>query len=159
MNTRCAPVFAALILSAVAGPKSDPAQQVIGVPGSPDATRNRRCKQLPPPPVKFGGSSTSARTAPSHSGCPASNRRRAPNVLLIVTDDAGFGAPSAFSGVIPTPAPDRIPNMGLRYTQFHSTTLCAPTRAALITGGNHHTARFGVISELATGYPGYDSIV
>ena len=57
---------------------------------------------------------------------------------LIVTDDAGFGAPSTFSGVLSTSALDRIPNMGLRYTQFHSTALCAPPRAAVITGGNPH---------------------
>ncbi len=81
----------------------------------------------------------------------------APNVLLIMTDDVGFGAPSTFGGVIPTPALDRIANNGLRYTNFNSTALCSPTRAALITGRNHHSAGFGVISEMATGYPGYDS--
>src|SRR6185369_16332168 len=61
--------------------------------------------------------------------------------------------------VIPTPALDRIAKAGLRYTQFHSTALCSPTRAALITGRNHHSSGFGVISEQATGYPGYDSII
>ncbi|MBN9027677.1 MAG: arylsulfatase, partial [Rhizobiales bacterium] len=83
----------------------------------------------------------------------------APNVLLIMTDDVGFGAPSTFGGVIPTPALDRIAASGLRYTQFHSTALCSPTRAALITGRNHHSVGFGQISEMATGYPGYDSII
>ena len=58
----------------------------------------------------------------------------APNVLLIMTDDCGFGAPSTFGGVVPTPALDRVAKSGLRYTQFHSTALCSPTRAALITG-------------------------
>ena len=81
------------------------------------------------------------------------------NVLLIMTDDCGFGAPSTFGGVIPTPALDRIANSGLRYTQFHSTALCSPTRAALITGRNHHSAGFGVISEQSTGFPGYNSII
>ncbi len=76
-----------------------------------------------------------------------------------MTDDVGFGAPSTFGGVIPTPALDRIAKMGLRYTQFHSTALCSPTRAALITGRNHHSVGFGVISEMSTGYPGYDSII
>jgi arylsulfatase A-like enzyme len=80
-------------------------------------------------------------------------------VLLIMTDDVGFGAPSTFGGVIPTPALDRVAQMGLRYTQFHSTALCSPTRGALITGRNHHSVGFGVISELATGFPGYDSII
>ena len=83
----------------------------------------------------------------------------APNVLLIMTDDVGFGAPSTFGGVIPTPALDRVAKAGLRYTQFHSTALCSPTRAALITGRNHHSAGFGVVSEQSTGFPGYNSII
>lgn len=83
----------------------------------------------------------------------------APNVLLIMTDDLGFGAPATFGGVIPTPALDRVANTGLRYTNFHSTSLCSPTRAALITGRNHHVAGFGVVGEVTTGFPGYDSII
>ena len=83
----------------------------------------------------------------------------APNVLLIMTDDSGFGAPGTFGGVVPTPALDRIANAGLRYTNFHSTSLCSPTRAALITGRNHHVAGFGVVGEIATGFPGYDSVI
>jgi arylsulfatase A-like enzyme len=83
----------------------------------------------------------------------------APNVLLIMTDDQGYGVPGTFGGVIPTPALDRIAKAGLRYTEFNSTALCSPTRAALITGRNHHAVGFGVISELSTGYPGYDSII
>jgi arylsulfatase A-like enzyme len=76
-----------------------------------------------------------------------------------MTDDQGYGVDGTFGGVIPTPALDRIAKAGLRYTQFHSTALCSPTRAALITGRNHHSAGFGVISELSTGFPGYDSII
>jgi arylsulfatase A-like enzyme len=83
----------------------------------------------------------------------------APNVLVIMTDDQGYGVPSTFGGVIPTPALDRVANAGLRYTQFHSTALCSPTRAALITGRNHHSVGSGVIGELSTGYPGYDSVI
>jgi arylsulfatase A-like enzyme len=83
----------------------------------------------------------------------------APNVLLIMTDDSGFGAPGTFGGVVPTPALDRIAKSGLRYTNFHSTSLCSPTRAALITGRNHHVAGFGVVGEVATGFPGYDSVI
>ena len=83
----------------------------------------------------------------------------APNVLLIMTDDDGFGAPSTFGGVIPTPVLDRIAAEGLRYTNFHSTSLCSPTRAAIITGRNHHSEGFGVVGEIATGFPGYDSII
>jgi len=76
-----------------------------------------------------------------------------------MTDDQGYGVSGTFGGVIPTPAMDRIANEGLRYTQFHSTALCSPTRAALITGRNHHSVGFGVISELSTGYPGYNSFI
>lgn len=80
-------------------------------------------------------------------------------VFRDITDDSGYGVPSTFGGVIPTPALDRIARNGLRYTNFHSTALSSPTRAALITGRNHHSVGFGVISELATGYPGYNSII
>jgi arylsulfatase A-like enzyme len=83
----------------------------------------------------------------------------APNILLIMTDDTGFGASSTFGGPIPTPTLDRVAQQGLRYNNFHTTALCSPTRAALLTGRNHHSVGFGNISEFATGYPGYDSIL
>jgi arylsulfatase A-like enzyme len=76
-----------------------------------------------------------------------------------MTDDQGFGAPSTFGGVIPTPTMDRIAQQGLRYTNFHSTALCSPSRAAIITGRNHHSVGYGVVGEVATGFPGYDSII
>jgi len=76
-----------------------------------------------------------------------------------MTDDVGFGAPGTFGGVIPTPAMDRIAKNGLRYTNFHLTSLCSPSRAAIITGRNHHSVGFGVVGEVATGFPGYDSII
>jgi arylsulfatase A-like enzyme len=83
----------------------------------------------------------------------------APNVLLILTDDVGFGASSTFGGPIETPNFQRIANSGLRYNTFHTTALCSPTRAALITGRNHHSVASGVITEFATGYPGYNSVI
>lgn len=83
----------------------------------------------------------------------------APNVLLIMTDDVGFGASSTFGGPIQTPTFDRLSADGLRYNMFHTTALCSPTRAALITGRNHHSVASGVITEFATGYPGYNSLV
>ena len=83
----------------------------------------------------------------------------APNVLLILTDDVGFGAPSTFGGAIPTPTFDRLAQAGLRYNNFHTTALCSPTRSALITGRNHHTNATGVITEMATGFPGYNSLM
>jgi arylsulfatase A-like enzyme len=79
--------------------------------------------------------------------------------LLIMTDDTGFGVSSTFGGVIPTPTLDRIAANGLRYTNFNSTALCSPTRAAIITGRNHHSMGFGVVAEQATGYAGYDSFM
>ena len=83
----------------------------------------------------------------------------APNVLLILTDDVGFGASSTFGGPIQTPNFQRLADSGLRFNTFHTTALCSPTRAALITGRNHHTNASGVITEMATGYPGYNSLV
>ena len=76
-----------------------------------------------------------------------------------MTDDAGFAIPSTFGGVIPTPTMDRIAEQGLRYNRIFSTSLCSPTRAAQITGRNHHSVGFGVIAEQATGFPGYDSVI
>jgi arylsulfatase A-like enzyme len=136
------------------------AQQTTGVPGSPSATTTIDGNYLPPPPPKFGGQ-VGLDAAQSKPYWPPAvvPPKGAPNVLLIMTDDAGYGVSSTFGGVIPTPALDRIAQMGLRYTQFHSTALCSPTRAALITGRNHHSVGFGVITEQSTGFPGYDSII
>ena len=83
----------------------------------------------------------------------------APNILLILTDDVGFGASSTFGGPIPTPTMERIAKNGLRYTQFHTTALCSPTRAALLSGRNHHSAATGIIMELGTGFPGYNTLM
>jgi len=136
------------------------AQQITGVPGSPSATITIKGEQIPAPPQKFGGK-IERTTQGSKPYWPAriAPRKGAPNILLIMTDDSGFGVPSTFGGVIPTPALDRIAANGLRYTNFNSTALCSPTRAALITGRNHHSVGFGVIAEQATGYPGYDSFI
>lgn len=79
----------------------------------------------------------------------------APNILVVLLDDVGFGASSAFGGVINTPTAERLAKGGLRYTRFHTTALCSPTRAALLTGRNHHTVGFGGITEIATSSPGY----
>ncbi|MFO1036259.1 MAG: arylsulfatase [Geminicoccaceae bacterium] len=128
--------------------------------GSPAATQSIPGDVLPPVPLPFGGE-INLNAIDSKPWWPPQvvPPKGAPNVLLIMTDDSGYGVPSTFGGVIPTPALDRIANAGLRYTNFNSTALCSPTRAALITGRNHHSVGFGVISEQATGYPGYDSII
>jgi arylsulfatase len=82
----------------------------------------------------------------------------APNVLVILLDDVGFAASSAFGGPCATPTAERLAGQGLKYNRFHTTALCAPTRQALLTGRNHHTVGMGVITELATSAPGYNSI-
>src|SRR5271170_5407451 len=128
--------------------------------GLPDGTRTIPGDVLPAPELPFGGTINLNATQskswwPPRIVPPAG----APNILLIMTDDVGFGAPSTFGGVIPTPTMDRIAADGLRYTNFNSTSLCSPTRAALITGRNHHSVGFGVISEISTGFPGYNSVI
>lgn len=136
------------------------AQEPQGKPGSATGTATIDGRVLPNPPQPFGGRIElnalqsqpwwTPRTVPPPG---------APNILLIMTDDVGFGAPSTFGGVIPTPTLDRIANEGLRYTNFHSTALCSPTRAALITGRNHHSAGSAVVTEQSTGFPGYNSVI
>jgi arylsulfatase A-like enzyme len=141
-----------------AGPAS--AVEVTGVPGSPGATTTISGKQLPPPDPKFGGVIKEDALQSKAWWAPrVVPPKKAPNILLIMTDDAGFGVPSTFGGVIPTPAMDRIAKAGLRYNNIHSTALSSPTRAAIITGRNHHSSGFGVISEQSTGFPGYNSII
>ncbi|MEP9360908.1 arylsulfatase [Sphingomonas sp. KR3-1] len=83
----------------------------------------------------------------------------APNVLLILLDDVGFGQASTFGGPVPTPALDRLAAEGLRYTRFHTTAICGPSRAALITGRNHHNCGTGFLSEWATGFPSYNNMM
>ncbi|HVP30292.1 MAG TPA: arylsulfatase [Myxococcota bacterium] len=161
MNTRAilsatVALLAAVLLAAVPAM----AQKITGVPGSPSATTTIQGDQLPAPPPKFGGViKPLAQDSKPYWPPRIEPPKGAPNILLIMTDDSGFGVPSTFGGVIPTPALDRIAANGLRYTNFHSTALCSPTRAAIITGRNHHSSGFGVISEQSTGFPGYDSII
>ena len=136
------------------------AQQVNGTMGAPSATMSISGKQLPAPAPPFGGVIKDNALQSKPWWAPrVVPPKGAPNVLLIMTDDSGYGVPSTFGGVIPTPALDRVAAAGLRYTDMNSTALCSPTRAALITGRNHHSAGFGVISEQSTGFPGYNSII
>lgn len=136
------------------------AQQVSGTLGSPAAATTIDGRQLPPPDPQFGGvikdDALKSKAWWAPRVVPPDG---APNVLLIITDDAGFGVPSTFGGVIPTPTMDSVGMNGLRYNRVFSTALCSPTRAALITGRNHHSAGFGVIAEQSTGFPGYNSII
>ena len=136
------------------------AQQLRGERGSPSAVEFPNSRVLPQPSPPFAGTiNPSARDStpawPPTLGAPEG----APNVLLIITDDVGFGTPSTFGGVIPTPALDQVAQAGLRYTQFHTTALCSPTRASLLTGRNPHSVGFGAVAEFSTGFPGYNAII
>jgi arylsulfatase len=115
---------------------------------------------LPIPPKPFKGH-VGLRESESTLDFPAevSAPKGAPNILLIMPDDVGFGASSAFGGPVPTPAIERVAAAGIRFNQFHTTALCSPTRAALITGRNHHSNATGVIMEVGTGFPGYNSLM
>ena len=83
----------------------------------------------------------------------------APNVILFLIDDAGYGTASAFGGLMQTPTLDSLANNGLRYTNFHSTAVCSPTRAALLTGRNHHSVHMGYLNYSSLGFPGYDAVM
>ncbi|MFO1407784.1 MAG: arylsulfatase [Steroidobacteraceae bacterium] len=157
---RNAILVAALASAGLFSTSAVEAQQVTGRLGAPGATTTVSPAQLPAPDPKFGGvikenAQLSTQWWPPRIVPP----KDAPNVLLIITDDAGFGVPSTFGGVIPTPTMDQLAKEGLRYNRVFSTALCSPTRAALITGRNHHSVGFGVISEQSVGFPGYDSII
>lgn len=136
------------------------AQEITGTLGSPSATTTLKGNQLPAPDPAFGGTITQQALDSTPWWAPqVVPPEDAPNILLIITDDAGFGVPSTFGGVIPTATMDALAAEGLSFTNIYSTALCSPTRAALITGRNHHSAGFGVIAEQSTGYPGYNSII
>lgn len=113
---------------------------------------------LPAPPFKGKIGQTYKDSVPDFPK-PVQAPKDAPNVLLIILDDVGFGQAGTFGGPVPTPTLDRLAENGLRYNQLHTTALCSPTRAALLTGRNHHSVGVGNIMEFATGYPGYDAIM
>jgi arylsulfatase len=116
---------------------------------------------LPIPDQKHVGLTTFEATDPDTSYPPIRPLRPpsgAPNVLVILLDDVGFGASSAFGGPCQTPTAERLAASGLKYTRFHTTALCSPTRAALLSGRNHHTVGMGGITEIATSAPGYNSL-
>jgi arylsulfatase len=113
---------------------------------------------LPIPPAPFAGKvgPSPAESTPSWP-VPVTAPAGAPNVLLIMTDDVGFGAASTFGGPVPTPNLDKLAARGLRYNNFHTTAICSPSRASLLTGRNHHMVGYGNLQDIASGYPGYDN--
>ena len=134
-------------------------------PASAAETRNPEAKPVadgaeiprPSPPFK-GMIGKTFKDSKQDFPQPFKAPKGAPNVLVILLDDVGFGHPGTFGGPIPTPKLDELAGEGLRYNTFHSTGICSPTRAAVLTGLNHHQVGFGTIAELSTGYPGYDSV-
>src|SRR5262245_8543164 len=130
-------------------PKSEPVPQ----PGTPIV--------LPRPDFQFPGAvgRTYKDSDPAQFPQPVQAPKGAPNIVLILIDDAGFGQFSTFGGGVPSPTMDRLAKEGLRFNRFHTTALCSPTRAALLTGRNHHSVATGVIQEAATGYDGYTGII
>ena len=149
MNRFTSIVVTLMVLASMAGcakPPAEPDRAVqtgpdrtvlpIAEPDYPHATELDARKATPPPRFEV--------KAPSD----------APNVLIVLIDDMGFGMPSAFGGPIHMPTADRLASGGLRYNQFHTTALCAPTRMALLTGRNHHMGNMGSITETSTAFPG-----
>jgi arylsulfatase len=116
---------------------------------------------LPLPDSRFAGFAgrTPAESDPARLPVPLAAPKGAPNVLVILTDDVGFAAGSTFGGPIPTPTQDALAAAGLRYTVFHTTGVCSPTRAALLTGRNHNRVGMGMVPEGAAGYDGYTSVI
>ncbi len=115
---------------------------------------------LPIPPAPFHGTiNLRAKDSKSDFPQPVQAPKGAPNILLVLLDDVGYGATSTFGGPCNTPNFTKLAERGLKYNHFHTTALCSPTRAALITGRNHHSVHTGVIMEAGTGFPGYDSVM
>jgi len=115
---------------------------------------------LPQATAPFAGKT--GRLVPESEGAPVPQVKAptdAPNILVIILDDVGFGSFGTFGGPVPTPGLDLVAQKGLRYNRFHTTALCSPTRAALLTGRNHHAVHMGGIPEMANGFPGYDTII
>jgi arylsulfatase len=153
-------LVAAGLIVAIAGGATGALAQGDPAPGPVGATTTFDRLYIPPPPDAFRGEiGTNASQSEPYWSPLTAPPEGAPNILLIMTDDVGFSAPSTFGGVIPTPALDRIAEEGLRYTRMHTTALCSPTRAALLTGRNHHSVATGVVVDQATGYPGYNSVI
>jgi arylsulfatase A-like enzyme len=115
---------------------------------------------LPRPPEPFRGRiDLRAKDSKPDFPVPVRAPEGAPNILLVLLDDVGFGAASTFGGPCNTPTAQRLAREGLRYNRFHTTALCSPTRAALLTGRNHHSVHTGCIMEGGTGFPGYDTLM
>lgn len=121
--------------------------------------KSRKLKILASALIALNCSTAPAEVKPEGFPTQAQAPANAPNVLIVMTDDVGYAASSTFGGAIPTPTFDRLAANGLRYSNFHTTALCSPTRASLLTGRNHHAVGFGNVADLARGEPGYNSLI
>ncbi|MEK1218277.1 sulfatase-like hydrolase/transferase [Mycobacterium ulcerans] len=125
-----------------------------------DPGENLDRTRLPLPDTPTGGhSGKTVAESKMATITPIRPPQEAPNVVIVLLDDVGFGATATFGGPVETPAGDALAQEGLRYNRFHTTALCSPTRAALLTGRNHHVVNTGTITEFATGYDGYNCII
>src|SRR5512136_1322931 len=150
----------ALTAAFCAAPAS--AQQVAGPPPAPSGTEIKHRSHLPMPNTIQPSQVTYDAKAPDTKYPPIEQLRPpkgAPNVLIVLIDDAGFGSSSAFGGPCQTPTAEKLAASGLKYNRFHTTALSSPTRQALLTGRNHHSTGMGNITELASGAPGYSSVL
>ena len=133
------------------------AAKTAAKPGVPAGTLDRTVLPIPEPKVPFA-TELDARKATPPPRFEVKAPQGAPNVLIVLIDDMGFGQSSAFGGPVHMPTLDRMAAGGLRYNQFHTTALCSPTRTALLWGRNHHMNNFGSISETATSFPGQTGV-
>lgn len=153
MKIKLAPIALGFLLSASFYPNAAAQETATTRAGTPEI--------LPPPDFRFPGRVGRTYLDSDKAQFPQMVQapKGAPNVVLILLDDAGFGQFSTFGGGIPSPTMDKLAAEGLRFNRFHTTALCSPTRAALITGRNHHSAAFAGITEIATGYDGYTCVL
>ena len=160
MKTSFVVLLCGALLGWLVATDSIPTAEAQGQKAAPSATKGTS-KTLPRPDFKFPGKvgKTYKDSDPPQFPQPVKAPAGAPNVVVILLDDTGFGQYSTFGGGIPAPTLDKLAAEGLKYNRFHTTALCSPTRAALITGRNHHSAATGVITEAATGYDGYTCVL
>jgi arylsulfatase len=130
---------------------------IVLIIGAPALAQDRTGTVLPIPPAPFKGKigETYKDSKEDWPQLPTP-RKDAPNIVVVLLDDVGFGQTSTFGGLIPTPRLDKLADQGIRYNRFHTTAICSPSRAALLTGRNHHDSGFGFLMEWATGYPSYN---
>jgi arylsulfatase len=141
-------MFLVVALGALAG--------LIAAAATPEEATPRAAIPRPDPPYQGVAKRTLAGSKPDFPQ-PVAAPKDAPNILLVLVDDAGFGNPSTFGGPCQTPTLTKLAERGLRYNRFHVTALCSPTRAALLSGRNHHAVGFGSVAEFAGGWPGYNA--